>query len=116
MRMAVVQLEVDPMRRTVTFQRALRAIDAAAEQDPAPDLIVLPAYRDVLAVMLGEQRPAERQAGQTVAACGLRARQWGVFVALGFAEQGAAKSLTQDCGAGGKAGVDFIRDMLPPAN
>ncbi len=88
MRIAVVQLAVDPARRTVTFQHALLAIDEAAEQDPAPDLILLPAFGDVLAVMSGNEMIADRPAGPVVAACGLRARQWGVFVAMGFAERG----------------------------
>ncbi|MBN2562872.1 MAG: carbon-nitrogen hydrolase family protein [Phycisphaerae bacterium] len=91
MRIAVVQAAVDPASRTVTLQRALRAIDLAAEQDPAPDLILLPAFNDVLAVMSGNAEIIERPAGQTVAACGLRARQWGVFVAMGFAERGGDK-------------------------
>ncbi len=91
MRIAVVQLAVDPARRTVTFQHALHAIDQAAECDPAPDLILLPAFGDVLAVMSGNEAVTDRPAGPVVAACGLRARQWGVFVALGFAECDADK-------------------------
>lgn len=87
MRIAVVQLAVNPTQRTLTFQRALQAIDAAAETDPAPDLILLPAFADVPAMMGGDAEIIERLAGPTVAACGQRARQWGVFVALGLAEQ-----------------------------
>jgi predicted amidohydrolase len=88
MRIAVAQLAVEPAKRTLTFQRALQAIDAAAETDPAPDLIVLPAFCDVLSIRSGNSEIIERRAGPTVAACGLRARQWGVFVALGLAERG----------------------------
>ncbi len=88
MRIAVAQLAVETAKRTLTFQRALGAIDAAAEQDPAPDLVVLPAFCDVLSIRSGNMEIIERRAGPTVAACGLRARHWGVFVALGLAERG----------------------------
>jgi len=88
MRIAVAQLAIEPAMRTLTFQRALRAIDAAAETDPSPDVVLLPAFCDVPEVLAGNTEIVERLAGPTVAACGLRARHWGVFVALGFAEQG----------------------------
>lgn len=88
MRVAVVQLEVETTQRTLTFQRALRAIDNAAEKDPAPDLVLLPCFCDVPAVMTGNLEIIERLAGPTVAGCGVRARQWGVFVSLGIAEWG----------------------------
>lgn len=91
MRVAAIQLRVHAGRRTEALQSALRAIDSAAEAVPAPDLIVLPAFSDVLAVAAGSETVLERCAGPTVAACGLRARQWGVFIALGFAEAGANK-------------------------
>lgn len=91
MRIAVAQLAVETAKRTLTFQRALQAIDDAAEKDPAPDLIVLPAFCDVLSIRSGNMEIIERRAGPTVAACGLRARQWGVFAALGLAERGTEK-------------------------
>ena len=45
----VIQLEIDPTSRARTLQRAMRAIDAAADLDPAPDLIALPAFGNVIA-------------------------------------------------------------------
>ena len=86
MRIAVIQLEVRPRARTATFQRALQAIDRAAEVDPAPDLIVLPAFADMPEVSTGKMRFCENVFGQTTAGCGVRARSWGVFLALGLAE------------------------------
>ncbi len=88
MRIAVIQLPVAPTRRTLTLHRALQVIDDAARADPAPDLILLPAFCDVPAVTAGHVDVIERLAGQTVAACSWRARHWGVFIALGLAEQG----------------------------
>jgi len=97
MRLAVVQLEVRPGERTATLQGALRAIDAAAETDPAPDLILLPAFRDVLAVTCGDASMTERCPGPVVATCGSRAREWGLFIALGFAERKADKPFVTTC-------------------
>ncbi|MFQ5423710.1 MAG: nitrilase-related carbon-nitrogen hydrolase [Phycisphaerae bacterium] len=98
MRLAVLQLEVRPGERTATLQGALRAIDAAAaETDPAPDLILLPAFRDVLAVTGGDASMTERCPGPVVAACGSRAREWGLFIALGFAEREADKPFVTTC-------------------
>ncbi len=88
MRIAVIQLPVAPTRRTLTLHRALQVIDDAARADPAPDLILLPAFCDVPAVTAGHVDVIERLAGQTVAACSWRARHWGVFIALGLVEQG----------------------------
>ncbi len=86
MRIAVVQLEVRPEQRTIAFQRALRAVEVAADRDPAPDLILLPAFRDVAAYIAGGPAVGEKIPGQTTAAFGLKARQWGVFISLGLAE------------------------------
>ncbi len=87
MRIAVVQLTIHPNRRTANLQAALNAIDAAAESDPAPDLILLPAFADVLDSAAGRNELCEHVEGQTTAACGLRARNWGLFIAFGMAEK-----------------------------
>lgn len=89
MRLAVVQLLAKPPERTALFQSALHALDKAAETDPAPDLILLPAFCDVPAIRAGAPFLTEPCAGPTVAAIGHRARQWGLFTALGFAEAGS---------------------------
>ncbi|MCB9855215.1 MAG: hypothetical protein H6818_05960 [Phycisphaerales bacterium] len=85
MRVAVVQLEVDPSSRSKTLQRAMRAMDKAAEADPAPDLVVLPAFADTCVETA--DAVLEGTYGATAAACGFRARSWGVFAAMGFAER-----------------------------
>ncbi|MCA9254780.1 MAG: carbon-nitrogen hydrolase family protein [Phycisphaerales bacterium] len=85
MRVAAVQIEVDTASRTETLQRALSAIDAAAEMDPAPDLVVLPAFLDTCGD--GPQSKLEYVYGPGTSACGFRARSWGVFVAMGLAER-----------------------------
>ncbi len=91
MRIAVIQLAARREPRTTIFQRALQAIDTAAEANPAPDLVLLPAFSDVPAILREDRFITEQSAGPTVAACGLRARQWGIFVALGIAESGSEK-------------------------
>lgn len=85
MRVAVVQLEVDTSSRSKTLQQAMRAMDKAAEMDPAPDLIVLPAFVDTCVDSVDSV--LEGTHGASVAACGFRARSWGVFAAMGFAER-----------------------------
>lgn len=88
MRIAVIQLEVDPAQRTLTLQRALAAVDAASECDPAPDLILLPAFNEVPATITADKTVGDRIPGATVEAWGQRARHWGVYLAAGFAERG----------------------------
>ncbi|MCG8407292.1 MAG: carbon-nitrogen hydrolase family protein [Phycisphaerales bacterium] len=91
MRIAVVQLAVKPEHRTETLQNALGEIDAVCEADPAPDLVLLPAFVDTLTVASKRAVVCERLHGQTASACGLRARNWGVFIALGQAERSSNK-------------------------
>lgn len=88
MRIAVVQLALHPELRTIAFQRALRAVNAAANKNPSPDVVLLPAFRDVPAFIAHAPAVAEKCPGQTTAAFGLKARQWGVFISLGLAEWG----------------------------
>ncbi len=88
MRVAVVQLPVQRAGRTSTFQAALAAIDAAADKDPAPDLVLLPAFGDVLDALAGDTARCENVHGQTTAGCGQHARSWGIFVSLGMAAHG----------------------------
>jgi len=88
MRVAVVQLPVQRGARTSTFQAALAAIDAAADTDPAPDLVLLPAFAGVVDALAGDTTLCENVHGQTTAGCGFRARTWGIFVALGMASHG----------------------------
>jgi predicted amidohydrolase len=87
MKVAVVQLVVRLGHRATTLQRALAAFDRAAEADPAPDLVLLPAFSDVPELAWGETCVGERLEGPTVAAIAHRARQWGVFVCFGLAER-----------------------------
>jgi len=67
------------------MQRAIHEIDRAAEMDPAPDLVVLPAFVDTC--VDSPDDVLEKGVGPTAATCGFRARSWGVFVAMGMAER-----------------------------
>lgn len=89
MRVAVVQLMVRLGHRATTLQRALDAFDRAAGADPAPDLILLPAFCDAPELARGDACTGERLEGPTLAAIAHRARQWGVFACFGLVERGA---------------------------
>ncbi len=85
MRVAAVQLLMDTAPRSAALQRALAAIDDAAGQEPAPDLIVLPAFLDT--VSNGRAPLYEPVHGPGTGACGLHARRQGVFIAMGMGER-----------------------------
>jgi len=86
-----VQLDIDATSRSRTLQRAMKAIDAAADLDPSPDLIALPAFGNALAALGGKPTNYERAPGMVTASCGLRGRSWGVFLAVGLAEKSDGK-------------------------
>jgi len=86
-----IQLDIDPTSRSRTLQRAMKAIDAAADLDPAPDLIALPAFGNALAALNGQAANYERAPGMVTASCGLRGRSWGVFLTVGMAEKSDGK-------------------------
>jgi predicted amidohydrolase len=90
-KVAVVQLVVRPGHRATTLQGALAAFDRAAEADPAPELILLPAFCDVPELARGESCVGERLEGPTLAAIAHRARQWGVFACFGLVERSASR-------------------------
>ncbi len=84
MRITLVQMRIDLASRASNLSRALRWIDLACAQDPAPDLVVLPGGCDGAA--FGPGAPPVSMAmtqvfSQSVA---LKAKEWGTYVALGF--------------------------------
>lgn len=89
-RVALVQPNVERLARAATLQAVLAMIDRAAEHDPPPDLIVLPAFAGVAEFFRGETDFIERFPGQTAAAIGQRARSWGVYIAYGQTERVSA--------------------------
>ncbi len=91
MRIAVIQLQVVPGHRAATLQAVLAAVDHAAENEPSPELIILPAFGDVPHLLAGRSLPGEAIQGPIVAACAYHARQWGVWIAFGMAERAAEK-------------------------
>ncbi len=92
LRVALVQLESSGHSRAARLQGVLSMIDRAAEHDPSPDLIVLPAFVDVARAFAGESTGIEHVVGQTGSAVGQRARSWGVFIVYGQAERSAGKT------------------------
>ena len=82
MRVALLQIRLDPKSRAANMQRLNAAVDRAAGVDPAPDLLVLPGACDT----------GGAPAGRTFSDAGLegiranlawKAREWGVFIAAG---------------------------------
>ncbi len=79
MRITLLQLAVRPSGRSANLSHVFRHLVGAAESDPPPDLVVLPAACD------GAQRegvtPGMAQAfSESIAAA---AREWGIYVAAG---------------------------------
>jgi hypothetical protein len=84
MRIALVQMGIDPGSRAGNLARALGWIDRACAVDPSPDLVVLPAGCDGTGTGVDRLSLSASMAqafGQSVA---LRAREWGTYVAVGF--------------------------------
>ncbi len=93
MKIAAIQLVARQGARAMTLQRALRALDAAARTDPAPDLVLLPAFGDTTATGPEADLVCEHVHGQTQAALGRAAREWGLYVAYGMLERSPAAAL-----------------------
>ncbi len=83
MRVALVQIQLDPKSRAANLQVLDAAIDEAANANPAPDLIALPGACDTGGVSPargGDQTALEVVKGNMA----LKAREWGVFMAVGL--------------------------------
>lgn len=79
MRLALLQIRIRPGARSANLAHALRRVVRAAETDPPPDLIVLPAWCDGHSG--GEVSEAMAQGfSESLAAA---AREWGVYLAAG---------------------------------
>lgn len=97
MKIALLQLRLDPVSRSSNLSRALRMLDRACAQDPSPDLLVFPEACD------GRSPGAPHAAMTRAMASGFsesfaaKAREWGVYVAGGFhqaADDGAVSVAT----------------------
>lgn len=83
MRLALVQVELEGRGRAADLQRCTRAVDDAADQEPAPDLILLPGGLDMGGAAAGRTAEPAHQAlvRETLA---WKAREWGVYIAAGL--------------------------------
>lgn len=84
MRIALVQMRIDRKSRASNLSRALRWIDRACAEDPAPDLVVLPAGCDGAAFGPGEPPVSVAMAQGFSQSVALKAKEWGTYIALGF--------------------------------
>ena len=88
MRIALLQIQLDPDSRAANIQALRSAIHRAAGATPAPDLLVLPGACDTGGVM-GQAGLCE--AGLAAVRAGLsdKAREWGLFIGAGLHTFGA---------------------------
>lgn len=84
MRIALVQMRIDFTSRATNLSRALRWIDRACAEDPAPDLVVLPAGCDGAAFGPGASPVSVAMAQVFSQSVALKAKEWGTYIALGF--------------------------------
>ena len=81
MRIALLKIALDPTSRSTNIARALSLTDAAAGQQPAPDLIVVPAGCDY--VQNGRHSFTQAMSEMYLASMSAKAREWGVLIAFG---------------------------------
>ncbi len=81
MRIALLQIEVDPHSRSTTLRHAADGIVATAEGDPAPDLICLPGRLD------GLDSVTSGMTDTFVETLAFKAREMGLHVTFGFREE-----------------------------
>lgn len=83
MRMALLQLGLDPHGRAANLRNLVAGIHRAASATPAPDVLVLPGACDTGgAVPKGRLREASLQSVRETIAW--QARDWGVYIAVGL--------------------------------
>jgi predicted amidohydrolase len=80
MRIALLQIRVQPESRSANLSHLLRRVVQAVETVPAPDLLMLPAGCDGTSAQ-GVTEAMAQGFGESLAAA---AREWGVYVAAGF--------------------------------
>ena len=83
MRVALLQPELDVRMRAANLQSLVRAIGRAAQQEPAPDLVILPGGCDTGGVAADRGYPAALRQGFREAIAH-QAREWGVYIAAGL--------------------------------
>lgn len=85
MNIAAIQLACSPRHRAAMLRAALTAIAYAGQDEPSPDLIVLPALFEAAHPSLGHDEVFEPIHGATRAAFAEAAREWGVPIAFAMA-------------------------------
>ncbi len=90
MRIALLQIQLDPESRAANVQALRSAIDRAAGATPAPDLLVLPGACDTGGL---PGRTGARYSDLAAVRAGLsdKAREWGLFIAAGLHARRAEK-------------------------
>ncbi len=81
MRIALIGLRLDARSRSHNIACALKSVDAAADCDPAPEMIVLPTGCD--RVRREEHRQTEAMSEMYRAALSRKARDWGIIIVVG---------------------------------
>lgn len=79
-------MRVEPGKRSANLTNALRWVDRAAELEPPPDLICLPAACDYGPNPEKIAAPMDSRGGSFAETIALKARDLGLFIALGHAD------------------------------
>ncbi|UCC30391.1 MAG: hypothetical protein JSU86_19595 [Phycisphaerales bacterium] len=82
MKVALLQIRLDPKSRAGNLQALSKVIEEAARADPAPDLLVLPGACDTGGAVSGRGWSNASLEGATEYLA-WKARDWGVFIAAG---------------------------------
>lgn len=83
MKVALLQIRLDPASRAANTQRLVRAIDDAARTAPAPDLLVLPGGCDT-GGSIAIRRSDHVGIASVRETLAWKTREWGLFVAAGL--------------------------------
>ncbi|MFQ5461390.1 MAG: nitrilase-related carbon-nitrogen hydrolase [Phycisphaerae bacterium] len=83
MRVALLQIELDATSRSRNVQRVMAAIDRAARNRPAPDMLVLPSMCDSAGIA-NDRSSTPRGLTGMAETISWAARDWGIFIVCGL--------------------------------
>ena len=86
MKVALLQMRLEAGKRSANLTNAVQWIDQAADLEPAPDLICLPAACDYGPNPNKLAAPMDSYGGSFAETIALKARDLGLFIALGHAD------------------------------
>lgn len=86
MKIALLQMKLEPGSRSANLTAALKRIDEAADLTPAPDLICLPGCADHGGILAKAAASTDARGGAFCETLAMKARDLGLFIATGHAD------------------------------